>query len=244
MGRDATESRWPTNGVEVRRFIASLDRNISQEKEQFDGACIVCSLLICGPDEQRISDLLELPFISVSQRLERLRRYRVIQGELMRIDWAEEDEGEIAFWLDCAVAEGDLSRSEKAGKLLYRITRRGRKRFRAETLATGRKQLLTFSDRELALLFDSVGLRGPIRWRQREKARALRFLLLLADPHTGLREVAAKARSSKTSLLRSSTVLRDRGLIRQIPAKRGHHHQLSAAGRRLVDVLAGSSTNS
>lgn len=236
MADVAEESRFES-AADVRRFIAALDPLLPSDSEPFANACLVWSLLCCGPDEERLACFLDLPQSFVAERLARLRRYGVIRGELLRLDW-EEEGGEIAFWMDCAVAEGELSRLERGGKLLYRTTKRARARFAAAREAEARRSLVAASDRNLAALFDRIGLRGPQQWREREKARAVRFLLMLAEPRVGLREIAARSGSNKTSLLRCSAVLTERGLIRQVPEKRGHRHMLSRAGQRLVGRLA------
>lgn len=92
---------------DVHALVTLLDPELPRG-EDFDGAAVLLSSLIVGPDEKYVAAFARLPLEFVSELATNLRRCGIWSDGHVNANWLDEEYGAIQFWLDLAAAQGQL----------------------------------------------------------------------------------------------------------------------------------------
>lgn len=102
--------RSPTK-AKLAAELKTMDPGLEPGTPMHDTAMILLASLVVGPSVEKVAAFLGLPRPEVLKRATRLRANGVWRGGKVRADWFDDKSGGVAFWCDCAVAEGLLVRA-------------------------------------------------------------------------------------------------------------------------------------
>lgn len=98
----------------IQEAISAMDPSLNATDDAFKTAVLMMSGVFIGTGNLRkLAAFTRLPRSFIAIRAERLRKARIwTRDGKTAAEWFEEESGEgaIAFWMDCAVAEGFLER--------------------------------------------------------------------------------------------------------------------------------------
>jgi hypothetical protein len=111
--RNCTRKRFKEKTMtltEMAALVLELDPNTRAWTHNFKLALILLSATEVGPDLDKIVEFTGLDYDWVKPRFERLEANGVFKGDKIHCNWFEAGGGDVAFWLDVAVAEGFTQR--------------------------------------------------------------------------------------------------------------------------------------
>lgn len=242
---DTPEPTFP-DGESVRLFIRELDPTLDPASDGFTAACVTWAGMVVGPYDTPIAEFLGLELETVRRFTNRLRGQGIWRGNLIRVDWEGEEGGELSFWLDTGVAEGDFVREEHNDDLAYRMTRRAAyaaERRRREQAHAGLVQLKPW---QMASCVGRAGVRLTTSARNEQRQANLARMLLALQ--AGPLPIAENARRIGVAYETANTLLKEltaAGLARRGSGLR-HQGQyvLTNAGRRAAQRLLDQATAS
>lgn len=93
----------------IKKEVIRLDKTIDPNSEAFKTAVILLSSAVVGPNVKKIAKFSKLPRPLISEKAKNLRKGGVWVKDKLAVEWFDENGG-IAFWADCLVADGLLER--------------------------------------------------------------------------------------------------------------------------------------
>ncbi len=97
----------------IRKEVARLDPKLDVESDGYKAAVVLLSSLQVGPNIKRTAKFAQYPRAKVARFSRNLRKSGVWRGGKLYVEWFEEKNGGIAFWMDVCVAEGLMARIDE-----------------------------------------------------------------------------------------------------------------------------------
>lgn len=103
---------------EIEADVLKLDPALTDTADEtFRAAAVLLFVAHTGCfDQRQVASALGYPSPLVAKFFFNLRRSHVFQGRKIHAAWDDPEEGFIAFWLDCAVAQGLLEATGRKGR--------------------------------------------------------------------------------------------------------------------------------
>lgn len=98
----------------IKKEVHRLDPALNESEDYFKTAVVMLSALKVGTDVDELVKFTRLPEPFIAERVGRLNASGIFDGDEIRANWFDEENGGIAFWMDVAVAEGLIERTNNA----------------------------------------------------------------------------------------------------------------------------------
>lgn len=98
----------------ITKEVHRLDPQLKESEDSFKTAVLMLSALSVGTEVDALVKFTRLPESFVAERVGRLKAGGVFKGDEIHVDWFDEENGGIAFWMDVAVAQGLVERTDDA----------------------------------------------------------------------------------------------------------------------------------
>jgi len=95
---------------EIVSFVHELDEKCPEGSDVFNTAIMLLAALEVGADPDAVAEFTGLSLEFIMTRAARLEKAEVWKDGKTYAEWADEEVGIIAFWLDVCIAEDYLKR--------------------------------------------------------------------------------------------------------------------------------------
>ena len=98
----------------INKTVQESDPALTPDDDYFKTATLLLAIASLGVELSRLAAFTKLPEGFIKPRIQRLTKNGIWKRGNLHVNWADEESGGIAFWMDVAVAEGLLARTRKA----------------------------------------------------------------------------------------------------------------------------------